>query len=66
LEYKDSIIKTFRSVGMSLNPNGSEDSEIKIKGLEGIQVGERRRVGTTQEDSNEATLDAVLEVVIVA
>jgi hypothetical protein len=26
-------------VGLSLNPNGSKDSEIKIKDLEGIEVG---------------------------
>jgi hypothetical protein len=25
-------------VGLSFNPNGSEDSEIKIKDLEGIEV----------------------------
>jgi hypothetical protein len=29
-EYKDTIIKTFRSVGLSLNPDGSEDHKLKI------------------------------------
>jgi hypothetical protein len=40
LEYKDTIINTFRNVGLSLNPNGSEDTEIKIKGLLDIQVSD--------------------------
>jgi DDE superfamily endonuclease len=39
IEYKDTIVRTFRQVGLSLNPNGSEDHEIKIKGLDGIVVG---------------------------
>jgi hypothetical protein len=39
LEYKDTIINTFRNVGLSLNPNGFKDTEIKIKGLLDIKVG---------------------------
>jgi hypothetical protein len=39
-KYKDVIIKTFRSVGLSLNPDGSEDSELKVKGLPDIAVGD--------------------------
>lgn len=33
------IIKSFRQVGLSLNSDGSKDLEIKIKDLEGIEVG---------------------------
>ena len=40
IQYKDTIIQTFWCVGLSLNPNGSEDHEIKIKGLENIEVGD--------------------------
>jgi hypothetical protein len=40
LEYKDTIITAFRSVGMSLNPNRSNDIELKIKALDGIVVGD--------------------------
>jgi hypothetical protein len=42
-EYKATIINTFRQVGLSLNPDGSEDHEIKIKGLENIKVGDFSR-----------------------
>jgi len=40
LEYMDIIIATFRSVRMSLNLNGLEDNELKIKALDGIVVGD--------------------------
>jgi hypothetical protein len=62
-EKKDVIIKAFQQVGLSLNPNGSKDSEIKIKDLEGIQVGNwELEVDVTQEeDEHSATLEAVLE-----
>ena len=40
IEHKDTIIKTFRQVGLSLNPDGSEDSELKIRDLPGITVGD--------------------------
>jgi hypothetical protein len=40
IEYKQVIINTFRNVGLSLNPDGSEDHEIKIKDLDGITVGD--------------------------
>jgi hypothetical protein len=39
-KYKDTIIQTFQQVGLTLNPNSSEDHELKIKGLENIQVGD--------------------------
>ena len=40
IEHKDTIIKTFRNVGLSLNPNGSEDSELSIRDLPNITVGD--------------------------
>ena len=39
-EHKETVIKTFRQVGLSLNPDGSEDSELKIKDLLDIVVGD--------------------------
>jgi hypothetical protein len=42
-KYKDTIIQTFQRVGLSLNPDGSEDSELKIKGIENIIVGDFSR-----------------------
>jgi DDE superfamily endonuclease len=41
--YQHVIIKTFRSVGLSLNPDGSEDAELKVKGLPDLQVGDYSR-----------------------
>ena len=42
-DYKDTIIKTFRQTGISLNPDGSEDSEIKIRDVPDIEVGDWTR-----------------------
>jgi hypothetical protein len=39
-EYQDLIVKTFKHVGLSLNPNGSKDRELKIKDLPSIAVGD--------------------------
>ena len=36
-------VKTFRSVGLSLNPDGSEDEEFKVKGLPNITVRDYTR-----------------------
>jgi hypothetical protein len=38
-KYKNTIVETFQHVGLSLNPNSSEDHKIKIKGLDNIKVG---------------------------
>jgi hypothetical protein len=38
IKYKDIIVTAFRSVGISLNPNGSEDKELNIKALDRITV----------------------------
>jgi hypothetical protein len=40
IQYKDTIIQTFWRLGLSLNPDSSEDHEIRIKGLEDIKVGD--------------------------
>jgi len=55
LEYKDTIINTFRNVGLALNPNGSEDKELKIKGIPDIQVGNycRNDLPSQQEEAEE-------------
>jgi hypothetical protein len=50
IEYKDKIVRTFRQVGLSLNPDGSEDHEIKIKGLDSIVVGNYVRETTNEDD----------------
>ena len=42
-EYKDIIIKTFRQVGLTLNPDGSEDIKLKIKDLLRITIGDFKR-----------------------
>jgi hypothetical protein len=42
-EHQHTIIKTFRQTGLSLNPNGSEDTELKIRDLPGIKVGDWTR-----------------------
>ena len=57
------IIKSFWQVGLSLNPNGSEDSEIKIKDLEGIEVRKwELEVDVSQEeDEDSIALEAILE-----
>jgi hypothetical protein len=50
IEYKDTIVRTFRQVGLSLNPDGSEDHEIKIKGLDDIVVGNYTRETPDEDD----------------
>ena len=40
MRFKETIINTFRRVGLSLKTDGSEDAEIQIKELEGIAVGD--------------------------
>lgn len=61
LAYKDTIINTFRRVGLSLNPNGSKDLELKIKDLPNITVGDYRRDVGQQDDSEETA--AIAEAV---
>src|SRR4030081_131324 len=42
-KYKSTIVETFQRVGLSLNPDGSEDHKIKIKDLDDIKVGDFTR-----------------------
>jgi len=44
--HKELIIKTFRQTGLSLNPDGSEDHELKIRDLPGIDIGDWTRQDT--------------------
>jgi hypothetical protein len=50
VKYKKTIIETFQRVGLTLNPNGSEDHKLKIKGLDDIKVGDFRRKELDPED----------------
>jgi Tc5 transposase DNA-binding domain len=52
-EHKDTIIRTFRQVGLSLNPDGSEDSELKIKDLPGIVVGDYNQPTIIPDDDDD-------------
>lgn len=57
MDYKDTIIKSFRHVGLTLNPNGSEDAELKIKGIPDVEVGDyHQEVLINQEDEAEEAL----------
>jgi hypothetical protein len=48
---------------MSLNPNGCEDSELKIKALDGIQIGDWERHDISQEEENkQGAQQAAIEV----
>jgi hypothetical protein len=49
IENRQTIINTFRHVGLSLNPNGSEDSELKIRDLPGITVGDYNQASTPNQ-----------------
>ena len=57
--YKDTIIQTFRRVGLSLNPDGSEDHELKIKGLDDIQVGDYHSRVEAEPENGLGSLTAV-------
>jgi hypothetical protein len=41
--HKDAIIKTFQNVGLSLNPDGSQDHLLSIRDLPNITVGDWQR-----------------------
>jgi hypothetical protein len=57
LQYKDTIINTFRNVGLSLNPDSSEDQELTIKDLLDIAVGNYHcNVDVEQQGESEETV----------
>lgn len=57
-EHKNTIINTFRRLGLSLNPNGSKDTELKIKDLPGITVGDQQLSDPKAiPDDEEETID---------
>ena len=38
LEHKDTIVQTFQDLGITLNPNGSNDVELNVKGIPNIVI----------------------------
>jgi hypothetical protein len=46
-DHKETTIKAFRNLGLSLNPDGSEDSKLKIKDLPNIEVGDYTSTSTS-------------------
>jgi hypothetical protein len=48
------IITAFRSVGMSLNPDRSEDGELKIKALDRITIRDWHRSDISQTEEQDA------------
>ena len=57
LEYKDTIVNTFRNVRLSLNPNGSDDKELKVKGILNISVRNYHQDdGLNQKEDGEEAL----------
>lgn len=51
-DYRETIIKTFRNLGLSLTPDGSEDSELKIRDLPNITIGDY-----TSSSTNPTSID---------
>lgn len=54
-KHQKSLIDTFANVGMSLNPDGSEDHKIKVKDLPNLTIGDYRRRPTSTAPSAEAS-----------
>jgi hypothetical protein len=62
-DHKETIIKAFRNLGLSLNPDGSEDSELKIKDLPNIEVGDYTSTSTSAipiDDDDELEGDTIV------
>lgn len=52
-EKKDIICRVFRKVGLSLQVDGSEDSELDIKGFSGLEIGNwRDDIGTAPPEAD--------------
>lgn len=66
LRYKETIIRTFRQVGLSLNPDGGEDGELKVKGLPDVAVGDFARVEPEPENGLGSLLAEDVKTVEVA
>jgi hypothetical protein len=64
-EHQELIIKTFRNVGLSLNPDGSEDIQLQIKDLPNIQVGDWRIEENSVQTPEVVLGDEAEETVIV-
>jgi hypothetical protein len=63
VQYKDTIIQTFRRLRLSLNPDSSEDHKIKIKGLEDIKVGDFSRIESELENGLGSLMVSNIEAV---
>jgi len=50
-DHKDTIINTFKNVGISLNPDGSEDHLLSIRDLPNITIGEWRLPQEPDDDT---------------
>ncbi|KAL5313391.1 hypothetical protein ACEPPN_019124 [Leptodophora sp. 'Broadleaf-Isolate-01'] len=62
-EHKQTIVKTFRNLGLSLNPDGSKDSELKIRDLPDISVGDYTSSSTNPtpiDDDDELEGDTIV------
>ncbi|KAL5325554.1 hypothetical protein ACEPPN_006681 [Leptodophora sp. 'Broadleaf-Isolate-01'] len=62
-EHKQTIVKTFRNLSLSLNPDSSEDSELKIRDLLDISVGDYTSSSTNPtpiDDDDELEGDTIV------
>ncbi len=56
IEYKDIIIIAFRSIRISLNPNRSENGELKIKVLDRITIRDQHQLDISQTEEQDKVL----------
>ncbi|PVH67305.1 hypothetical protein DL98DRAFT_600687 [Cadophora sp. DSE1049] len=62
-DYRETIIKTFKNLGLSLNLDGSEDSELKIRDLPNITIGDYTSSSTNPtfiDDDDELEGDTIV------
>jgi hypothetical protein len=60
IHYKDAIVKTFRQTAIALPPDGSCDKEIKIRGLDDLEIGDYSREQEAQDKEVEGKWDSIL------
>lgn len=60
--YKETIIKSFRRVRLSLNPDRFDDAEILIKGAEALEIEDWRKAGV-EGQSQAQGVDVVVRFV---